>query len=674
MSNRLAIALTGNIQDITSNSNEIVDEISHPLINISNGSGWGLVDVDGSEEGYGVIGLANDLDNESNHNIDNNSNNSTKDSISLYNDMMGDVLEQELAMSEGRRLDTGPCRPGTRHLMHGKHQMTSRVILITASGNVWGTLAFNDKEIYFSSSLEPEGGYKDDSANVNVSMKLRMRRRRWAIASIGAIYLRRYRLRDTAVEVFFKRGKHRNFFIDFGYTKENAKYRNIFAKSLMEIAPLNSFKQWPTIPIYRLVSEHNIIDKWLNRDINNFQYLMALNTIGGRSYNDLCQYPIMPWILCQYSESIIDLSDTSSYRDLSKPMGALNPTRLQEFLSRYNSFINENIDLSTPAFILEPFASLHCEMQNGRFDISDRLFSSIIRSWNHNTTQLSEVKELTPEWFTLPSMFRNVNGYDYGVTQDGQSIDNVELPKWCQSPEQFISIHREALESNYVSNHLHEWIDLIFGYKQQGPAAIEANNVFYYLTYYGTVNRDKINDEALRKAIELQIAHFGQMPYQLFKTPHPMRKTLYSNSNIDNTKSEDNKDKSKLDNNSKQINSNKASPIISISVGPNPLHPSIITASTLSGDIYIRPLPDFINWERNRNPSVLSQIVSGHIQAVKGTIQQAHNYISSTTDTIAQNARQYADEQLKKINKTSLWRGVGNFLGLSKDKDKDGNT
>eukprot|EP00595_Chromulina_sp_UTEXLB2642_P002038 CAMPEP_0196764072 /NCGR_PEP_ID=MMETSP1095-20130614/5319_1 /TAXON_ID=96789 ORGANISM="Chromulina nebulosa, Strain UTEXLB2642" /NCGR_SAMPLE_ID=MMETSP1095 /ASSEMBLY_ACC=CAM_ASM_000446 /LENGTH=231 /DNA_ID=CAMNT_0042118669 /DNA_START=508 /DNA_END=1204 /DNA_ORIENTATION=- len=172
MSNRLAKALTGNIQDITTKSNEIVDDISHPLINISNGSGWGLVDVDGSEEGYGVIGLANDLDNESNHNIDNNSNSNTKDSISLYNDMMGDVLEQELAMSEGRRLDTGPCLPGTRHLMHGKHKITSRVILITASGNVWGTLAFNDKEIYFSSSLEPEGGYKDDSANVNVSMKL----------------------------------------------------------------------------------------------------------------------------------------------------------------------------------------------------------------------------------------------------------------------------------------------------------------------------------------------------------------------------------------------------------------------------------------------------------------------------------------------------------------------
>lgn len=68
-----------------------------------------------------------------------------------------------------------------------------------------------------------------------------------------------------------------------------------------------------------------------------------------------------------------------------------------------------------------------------------------------------------------------------------------------------------------------EWIDLIFGYKQQGPEAVAANNVFYYLTYYGTVpNRENLEEE-LKQAIELQIAHFGQMPYQLFRSSHPKR-------------------------------------------------------------------------------------------------------------------------------------------------------
>lgn len=36
-----------------------------------------------------------------------------------------------------------------------------------------------------------------------------------------------------------------------------------------------------------------------------------------------------------------------------------------------------------------------------------------------------------------------------------------------------------------MSSHLHQWIDLIFGYKQRGPEAVEALNVFYYCTYEG---------------------------------------------------------------------------------------------------------------------------------------------------------------------------------------------
>lgn len=42
---------------------------------------------------------------------------------------------------------------------------------------------------------------------------------------------------------------------------------------------------------------------------------------------------------------------------------------------------------------------------------------------------------------------------------------------------------RVAFESDFVSSHLHEWIDLIFGYKQSGTQAITSDNVYYYLTY-----------------------------------------------------------------------------------------------------------------------------------------------------------------------------------------------
>lgn len=59
----------------------------------------------------------------------------------------------------------------------------------------------------------------------------------------------------------------------------------------------------------------------------------------------------------------------------------------------------------------------------------------------------------------------------------------MELPQWAQTPEEFILKHREALESEYVSKHLNEWIDLIFGYKQKGEEAEKAINVYRYLSY-----------------------------------------------------------------------------------------------------------------------------------------------------------------------------------------------
>ena len=43
-----------------------------------------------------------------------------------------------------------------------------------------------------------------------------------------------------------------------------------------------------------------------------------------------------------------------------------------------------------------------------------------------------------------------------------------------------------------MSEHLHEWVDLIFGYKQRGKPAEEALNVFFYLTYDDAVDLDAI--------------------------------------------------------------------------------------------------------------------------------------------------------------------------------------
>lgn len=65
---------------------------------------------------------------------------------------------------------------------------------------------------------------------------------------------------------------------------------------------------------------------------------------------------------------------------------------------------------------------------------------------------------------TIHSMLKSFR-FDLGTLQNTKErVDDVVLPPWAKSPEDFISIHRRALESEYVSMNIHNWIDLIFGY------------------------------------------------------------------------------------------------------------------------------------------------------------------------------------------------------------------
>ena len=97
------------------------------------------------------------------------------------------------------------------------------------------------------------------------------------------------------------------------------------------------------------------------------------------------------------------------------------------------------------------------------------------------------------------------------------------LPPWCSSPENFIQKHALALESEYVSANMNNWIDLIFGYKQRGQASLDALNVFSNLTYEDHIDIETITDETLKQGILDAVANFGQTPSQLLNKPHPKR-------------------------------------------------------------------------------------------------------------------------------------------------------
>ncbi|KAK9274411.1 hypothetical protein L1049_019225 [Liquidambar formosana] len=356
----------------------------------------------------------------------------------------------------------------------------------------------------------------------------------WLMSSLHQIFSRRYLLRRSALELFMV--DRSNFFFDFGSTegRRNA-YRAIVQARPPHLNNIYLATQRPE----QLLKRTQLMERWARWEISNFEYLMQLNTLAGRSYNDITQYPVFPWILSDYSSKNLDLADPSSYRDLSKPIGALNPDRLKKFQERYSSFDDPVIpkfhygshysSAGTVLYYLvrvEPFTTLSIQLQGGKFDHADRMFSDIAATWNGVFEDMSDVKELVPEMFYLPEILTNGNSIDFGTTQLGGKLDSVRLPAWAENPVDFIHKHRMALESEHVSAHLHEWIDLIFGYKQRGKEAISANNVFFYITYEGTVDIDKISDPVHQRATQDQIAYFGQTPSQLLTVPHLKKKQL----------------------------------------------------------------------------------------------------------------------------------------------------
>jgi len=403
----------------------------------------------------------------------------------------------------------------------------------------------------------PEVQKRDEEKHMKEA--LRPKAVRYNISEASHIYLRRYRLRDSALELFFipSAGSttggsaffagSRSLFIDFGAGTWGNTRRDDAANAIMKRAPQQTVKQWPDKSGQFLHEElKKLMQAWSHGAISNFDYLLSLNVLAGRSYNDICQYPVFPWVLSDYtSEEVPDLEDRDNYRDMSKPMGALNEERLSELLDRFKTFDDPSIPpfmygshYSTSAGVvihfllrLHPFASLHRQLQSGHFDVADRLFSSVQQSWSLCTGRSNaEVKELTPEFYSNPAFLRNTNGFKLGTSQEGEVIDDVVLPPWAKgSPERFVEVMRLALESDIASEMLPSWIDLIFGKKQQGKASIDANNVFFYLTYYGSVDVASIEDEGLRKATELQIAHFGQCPMQLFYRKHAKRQPFKEN-------------------------------------------------------------------------------------------------------------------------------------------------
>jgi hypothetical protein len=383
--------------------------------------------------------------------------------------------------------------------------------------------------------------------------------RSWKWSEVLSISKRRFLFRDAAVEIFFNDGR------SYLLTALNPEIRNQMHTKLTQKSPALNDKTIPAnaedawrLEALKTTDEANnsfgsrivglmnattwnpSMKRWAKGEISNFHYLMLVNTMAGRTFNDLTQYPVFPWVIADYTSEELDLDNPATFRDLSKPMGCQNPQRERDFIERYKAFLDMGEEHPfhygthyTSAMIvasylvrLQPFVQSYLLIQGGNFDHPDRMFYSIAKAWTSaSRDNMTDVRELTPEFFYLPEFLTNSNKFNFGKRQGtGGSVDNVELPPWAKGdPKIFIAKNREALESPYVSRHLHEWIDLVFGCKQNGEAAIENVNVFHHMSYRGAADLDKIEDiDEKRRAISI-IHNFGQTPHQVFARPHMPR-------------------------------------------------------------------------------------------------------------------------------------------------------
>uniref|UniRef100_A0A5F8G6A6 Neurobeachin n=1 Tax=Monodelphis domestica TaxID=13616 RepID=A0A5F8G6A6_MONDO len=416
-----------------------------------------------------------------------------------------------------------------------------------------GTLSITTTEIYFEVEEDDPAFKKVDPKVLAYTEGLHGK---WMFSEIRAVFSRRYLLQNTALEVFMANRTS----VMFNFPDQATVKKVVYSLPRVGVGTSYGLPQARRISLAtprQLYKSSNMTQRWQRREISNFEYLMFLNTIAGRTYNDLNQYPVFPWVLTNYESEELDLTLPGNFRDLSKPVGALNPKRAVFYAERYETWEDDqsppchysthySTSPSTLSWLLriEPFTTFFLNSNDGKFDHPDRTFSSVARSWRTSQRDTSDVKELIPEFYYLPEMFVNSNGYNLGVREDEVAVNDVDLPPWAKKPEDFVRINRMALESEFVSCQLHQWIDLIFGYKQRGPEAVRALNVFHYLTYEGSVNLDSITDPVLReipeayfirdphtflltkdfiKAMEAQIQNFGQTPSQLLIEPHPPR-------------------------------------------------------------------------------------------------------------------------------------------------------
>lgn len=90
------------------------------------------------------------------------------------------------------------------------------------------------------------------------------------------------------------------------------------------------------------------------------------------------------------------------YESFEDPTGVMKPFH-------YGTHYSNSANVMHYLIRLEPFTTLHIQLQSNRFDVADRQFHSLESTWQILIENPNDVKELIPEFYYLPEFLKNIN-------------------------------------------------------------------------------------------------------------------------------------------------------------------------------------------------------------------------------------------------------------------------
>ena len=460
------------------------------------------------------------------------------------------------------------------HFENKAHCLQCEACLVKLSFHVRGLIYINNEEIgfyaYETKRNEKDEDYDKDrkscfgSVFKQISEKYRNYFIKIPLKTIEFIFKRRYYFKKNVLEIFtyykksyfFRIDENKfNEFYDLVSNNKLARYDNLeditieTSKNEEKVGLINKCNKLFEYNNYKNIFSSkksttikNLYLKWTKWEISTFTLLNYMNLLSSRSYHDINQYPVFPWIVTNYSSNTLPLLNTENnqIRPFNKPMGMMDIT--EEAIERKNSYIlsfdsKDDPDESSNRYgshystllyltyylvRVFPFSYLRIEIQGKNFDEPNRLFNSVESSFTCAITQKSDLRELIPEMFCFPEMFYNMNNLSLGEIYDEKAkinklVNDIALPPWsANNGYLFISYHRELLESIEISEKIHEWFNIIFGSKQKGKAAKKIYNLFAECSYDIFDEEHKKADDA-NKLFQKNMVDFGVTPSQILK-------------------------------------------------------------------------------------------------------------------------------------------------------------